>query len=66
MSFVRLSASDMKRSSGTAVATVRSKSQEHKLPRCTEADELGHLKYLFSNTTSTNKLGELGVFLSFH
>lgn len=55
-----------KRGTGTAVATVRSKSQEHKVPRCTEADELDHLQYLFSNTTSINKLGELGIFLFFH
>lgn len=56
----------MKRGTGIGVATVRIKSQEHKLPRCTEADELAHLQYLLSNTTCINKLGELGIFLSFH
>lgn len=66
MSFVHLSASDTKRGTGTAVATVRSKSQEHKLPRCTEADELDHLQYLFSNIICINKPGELGILLSFH
>lgn len=65
-SFVHLTASDTKRGTGTAVATVRSKSQEHKPPRCTEADKLDNLQYLFSSTTLINKLGELGIFLSFH
>lgn len=56
----------MKRGTGTAVATMRIKSQEHKLPRCTEADELDHLQYLLSNTPCINTLGELGIFFSFH
>lgn len=65
-SFGHPSGNDMKRGTGTAVATVRSKSQEHKLPRCAGAHELDNFQSLFSNTTHINKLGELGIFLSFH
>lgn len=50
---------------GTAIATVRGKSQESKVTRCTEVDESDSLQYLFSNITGINKLGELGVFFYF-